>query len=147
MDNVGYDATPFSLFLICVFLFGMFLRAFLESGCLQEKPTVKKKPKPKPKSKSKSYLESKVERLEARLRTIESVKPKTRPEAKPKPKPKPKSEPKPTTDPLVKEDVIQALVGLGYKKRQSSKIVNDLADKEEYTDAETLLRDILSGKR
>ena len=50
-------------------------------------------------------------------------------------------------DPLVKEDVIQALVGLGYKKRQSSKIVNDLADKEEYTDAETLLRDILSGKR
>ena len=159
MDNVGHDGGPFGLFLLCVFLFGMFFRALIESGCLQEKPTVKKKPKPKPKpkpkSKSKSYLESKVERLEARLRTVESVKPKTRPEAKPKPKPepkpkpkpKPKPEPKPTTDPLVKEDVIQALVGLGYKKTQSSKIVNDLADKKEYTDAEILLRDILSGKR
>ena len=72
MDNVGYDGGPFGLFLLCVFLFGVFLRALIESGCLQKRITVRKEswPKPKPKERSKS-------------------KPKPRPTPKPKPKPQP----------------------------------------------------------
>ena len=43
MDNVDYDGTPFGLFLICVFLFGMFIRRFHEFDASKIKITVKEK--------------------------------------------------------------------------------------------------------
>ena len=47
----------------------------------------------------------------------------------------------------IKDDGIGCLRGLGYKKKESTEVVNTLADRIEYKDVETLLKDIFRGKR
>ena len=120
MDNVGYDGGAFGLFLFVVFVFGILFRILSEANIGGHKVIVRDSPEPEP----------------------EPPKPKPKP-----PKPKPKPKPELLTDQSIKDDVIGCLRSLGYKKKESTDVVNTIADRIAYTDVEVLLKDILSGKR
>ena len=63
------------------------------------------------------------------------------------PEPEPEPEPEPLTAQSIKDEVISCLRGLGHKKKESTDVVNTLADRVEYKDWETLLKAILRGER
>ena len=122
MENIGYNGSEFGCFLALVFLIGIAVRNAVDRPLV-----IVKEPKwTKPKDTT-SRLDLKV-KIDV-------------------PEPEPEPEPEPLTAQSIKDEVISCLRGLGHKKKESTDVVNTLADRVEYIDWETLLKAILRGER
>jgi len=135
MENIGYNGGEFGCFLALVFLIGIAIRNAVDRPLVIVKEPEWSKPKD-----TTSRLDFKV-----KIDVPEPV-PKPVPKPEPKPEPEPEPEPEPLTDQSIKDDAIAALRNLGNKKKESIDVVNTLADRIEYKDVETLLKDILKGE-
>jgi hypothetical protein len=129
MENIGYNGSEFGCFLALVFLIGIAIRNSVDRPLVIVKEPNLITPKD-----TTPVLDLKVE-------IDVPEKPVSKKEEVPEP------EPELLTDQSIKDDAIGCLRSLGYKKKESTDVVNNLADRIEYRDVDALLKDILKGKR
>ena len=138
MQNTGtWNSDLAILFFFCLIApIGMyFLRAFFESvSSVTAATPSRQKPKPKPKSRSTIVY---VDRPVYRDRYIKTTKNKK----KKSPKPPKKKAPEPLTGNDIINEAASALVHLGYKKGEATKVVKSVANKKQYNCAESLVKD------